>query len=121
MKKKKNKEKKAEKKAKKQAEKQKRYCATALEWSNIEMIDGNAIYIRDGNMQERVIGLKVIPRNIFIDTSYVQARVVNNLRIIFNKVRFPIYWQYSYRYRSTIMSRYCCERRRRKKTLVSVR
>jgi len=94
MKKKKNKEKKAEKKAKKQAEKQKRYCATALEWSNIEMIDGNAIYIRNGNMQERVIGLKVIPRNIFIDTSYVQARVVNNLRIIFNKVRFPIYWQY---------------------------
>ena len=45
MKKKKNKERRAEKKAMKQAEKQKKYCSTALEWSDIEMIDGDAIHI----------------------------------------------------------------------------
>ena len=94
MKKKKNKERRAEKKVVKQAEKQKKYCSTALEWSDIEMIDGDAIHIRDGSTRERIIGLKVTPRNIFIDTSYVQARIVNNLRIIFNKIRFPIYWGY---------------------------
>ena len=94
MKKKKNKERRAEKKVVRQAEKQKKYCSTALEWSDIEMIDGDAIHIRDGSTRERIIGLKVTPRNIFIDTSYVQARIVNNLRIIFNKIRFPIYWGY---------------------------
>ena len=49
MKKKKNKERRAEKKVVKQAEKQKKYCSTALEWSDIEMIDGDAIHIRDGS------------------------------------------------------------------------
>ena len=62
MKKKKNKERRAEKKAMKQAEKQKKYCSTALEWSDIEMIDGDAIHIRDGSTRERIIGLKVTPQ-----------------------------------------------------------
>ena len=60
MKKKKNKERRAEKKVVKQAEKQKKYCSTALEWSDIEMIDGDAIHIRDGSTRERIIGLKAV-------------------------------------------------------------
>ena len=94
MKKKMNKEKQNDKKLRKQAERKKKKCATALEWSNIEMIEGNAITLKDGNSREQVIGIKIVPRNIFIDTNYVQARVINNLRIVFNKLRFPIYWQY---------------------------
>ncbi|MCR0262502.1 hypothetical protein MKC73_01130 [[Clostridium] innocuum] len=94
MKKKRNERKHQEKEQRKRATKERRRCATALEWSDIERIEGDAIYLKDGNTQERIIGLKVIPRNIFIDTSYVQARVVNNLRIVFNKLRFPVYWGY---------------------------
>lgn len=94
MKKKKNKEKSKEKRVRKEAIKKKKLCATALEWSNIEMIEGNAIHLKDGNDTEQIIGIKLIPRNIFIDNSHVQSQVINNLRIVFNKLRFPVFWQY---------------------------
>ena len=61
MKKKKNKEKSKEKRVRKEAIKKKKLCATALEWSNIEMIEGNAIHLKDGNDKEQIIGVKLIP------------------------------------------------------------
>lgn len=92
MKKKSTTENKKKKKEIKKAEKEKKRYETALEWSNIEMVEGNAIYLKDGNKEEKIIGIRVSPRNIFIDTVHVQRQIINNLRIVFNKIRFRVYW-----------------------------
>lgn len=85
---------KEKKKRIKKAEQLKKKYTTAMEWSNIEEIKDNAIYLKDGGRQEKVIGIKVYPRNIFIDTIHVQRQIINNLRIVFNKIRFKVYWGY---------------------------
>lgn len=75
----------------KNAKKTYKTVKTTLEWLDIAEIKDNAMYLKNG---EVVIGVKLKPRNIFIDPAEVQRRVVNNLRITLNKLKFPIYWGY---------------------------
>lgn len=92
MKKKKSIELKKKKQEKKKAEKIKKKVATAMEWSHIEKIEDNCIYLKHENAVRYILGIKITPRNIYIDTNEVQKRIINNLRIAFNKMQFKIYW-----------------------------
>lgn len=92
MKKKKNKIKKEEKKKIKEAKTIHKKVATAMDWSDIEKIDNNRIYLKRNDKQMWVIGVKITPRNILIDANYLQVNVINNLRLAFNKLNSKIYW-----------------------------
>ena len=96
MKKKKNKEAKELAKKKKKATSEKKKVAKALEWSDIEKIENNLVWLKRGNTRSFVAGVKINPRDILIDSETVQKNVINNLRIAFNKFgsrnRINLYW-----------------------------
>lgn len=89
MKKKKDKLEKQYKKEKKQALKKKKEMATTLDWMDIIEIKNACIYLKDGYM---VKGIRLQPRNIFLDTAQVQSHIINNIRVALNKITFRIYW-----------------------------
>lgn len=66
--------------------------ATTLDWSHIDRIEDNRVYLSNGSEKAMVMGVKITPRNILIDNQSVQVNLINNLRIAFNKIHFPIYW-----------------------------
>ena len=80
---------KQKKKQIKQAKKVYKSVKTTLDWLDIVDVKDNVMYLKDDSM---VVGIKLKPRNIFIDSRGVQRQVINNLRISMNKLKFPIYW-----------------------------
>ena len=73
----------------KEAKKTYKSVKTTLDWLDVADVKDNVMYLKNGEM---VVGIKLQPRNIFIDPNEVQRRIVNNLRISLNKLKFPIYW-----------------------------
>lgn len=83
---------KQEKKKIKETKKTYKKVATTLEWSDIEKIEDNRIWLKRNDKEMSIIGVKITPRDILIDADYIQANVINNLRIAFNKLNTKIYW-----------------------------
>lgn len=92
MKKKEKKQLKEEKAKIKKAKSMHKKMATTMEWSDIERIEDNRIWLKRNDKEMSVVGVKITPRDILIDADYIQANIVNNLRIAFNKLNTKIYW-----------------------------
>lgn len=89
MRKKKVKEQRKKKKEIRNAKRLKKKVFTTLDWLDVLDIADDQILLKDGTM---VRGIKIKPRNIFIDNYSVQRNIINNLRLAFNKIPFKLYF-----------------------------
>lgn len=82
--------------AKKDANTIKKKLATTLKWIDIDEVKDNMVILKKGGKTEYLKGIKIQPRNIFIEEFSEQARVLNKLRIAYNKIKCPLYFNFVY-------------------------
>lgn len=64
---------------------------TTLDWLNVEKVNETSIELKKGKKQEYLIGLKIEPHSIFLDSYNEQSRRINLLRNAWNRLPFPIW------------------------------
>lgn len=69
---------------------------TTLNWLDLEQIVEDAMILKKEKKTIVVKGIKIIPKNILIEDDSKQARMINELRGIFNRLQFKLYHQYVY-------------------------
>lgn len=83
---------KAKQKEIRKAKHTKKKLATSLSWSHVERIRNNMIVLKSKKKEEYVLGIKLIPRNLFIENSNAQILAINQIRSVLNQINFKLYW-----------------------------
>ena len=83
---------KAKQKEIRKAKHTKKKLATSLSWSHVERIRDNMIVLKSKKKEEYVLGIKLIPRNLFIENSSAQILAINQIRSVLNQINFKLYW-----------------------------
>ena len=81
---------------KKKTEKLKKKVLTTLDWCDIQEIKENEIILkgRSSKTLYHVMGIKVMPHNIFLDDEITKEVKIDTLRIALNKLPFEIFWSF---------------------------
>lgn len=85
---------KAAKKANKQSKENRKRIATTLQWIDVDSIKDDTVYLKKGKKQMLLKGIKVNPKNIFIENAETVHLTIDRWRIFFNKFPFEIYWEF---------------------------
>ncbi|MFV0479866.1 MAG: hypothetical protein ACK5LZ_04785 [Anaerorhabdus sp.] len=84
------------KKELKKITKKKKAILKTLQWIDIEEIGIDYVDLKSGGRTERVLGIKIIPPNIFLDTSGVQNSWVQSLQFLLSCINVDLYHAYVY-------------------------
>lgn len=79
------------KKEKAKVAKYKKQVDTILDWSDLKGIYENYMVVGEGKEPYIVMGIKIIPHNIFLDDENTQKGYVNELRLGYNRLNFKMY------------------------------
>lgn len=64
---------------------------TTLDWLDVEKVNETSIELKKGKKQEYLVGLKIEPHSIFLDSYSEQLRRINLLRNAWNRLPFTIW------------------------------
>ena len=81
-------------KQKKEVEKIRKKMATTLSWLDIDEVLEDRIILKRGNKTEYVVGFKMEPHNIFIDSTNDFLKRILSIRDCFNQAPDHLYFQF---------------------------
>ena len=67
---------------------------TILDWSDLKAVHDNHMIVGKDKDPYIVMGIKLTPHNIFLDDETEQRRIINELRLGYNRLNFKMYYAF---------------------------
>ncbi len=80
----------------KKVKKKKKRAFQTLNWIDVEEINQDHMILKKGNRKEKIVGIKISPPNIFLDTPGVQSGWVESLQFAMSSFRNELYHGFIY-------------------------
>ena len=86
----------AAKRMNKQVKANRKKIETTLKWMDVDSVEDDCIILRRGKASKIIKGVKIQPRNIFIEDAPTVSLIIDRWRVFLNKFQDDLYWGFVY-------------------------